>query len=59
MISITVNFHDEVLNEGEFLLSLEQLLRDFTQADVRVFKAKMGDDSKIRQRMTPDERSRL
>ena len=59
MISITVNFHDEVINEGEFLLSLELLLREFTKADVRVFKAKMGDDSKIRQRMTPDERSRL
>ena len=59
MISITVNFHDESLNEGEFLLSLEKLLRDFTEADIRVFKAKMSDDSKIRQRMTPDERSRL
>ena len=59
MISITVNFHDESLNEGEFLLSLEKLLRDFTEADIRVFKAKMSDDSKIRQRMTQDERSRL
>ena len=59
MISVTVKFSDEVINEGEFLLSLEKLLREFTQADVRVFKAKMGDDSKLRVRMTPDERSRL
>lgn len=61
MISLTVKFDESVLpeEEGEFLLYMEKLLRFHYPKDVRVFKEKMGDDSKIRQKMTPDERSRL
>lgn len=45
--------------QAQALMNLEKNLRAITKLDVRVFKDKMGDDSKIRQRMTPDERSRL
>jgi len=45
--------------QGEALLAFEKHLRQLTGFDVRVFKDKMQDDSKLRIRMTPDERSRL
>ena len=61
MLSVTVKFDDELPPEfqGKALMDFEKLLRKMTGRDIRVFKDKMGDDSKIRQRMTPDERSRL
>lgn len=61
MLSVTVKFDENIPNnmQGEALLQLEKLLRKMTGWDVRVFKDKMGDDSKIRQRMTPNEREKL
>ena len=58
MISVTVKFSEDIPDEGPALMAFERHLRS-SGLDVRVFKEKMGDDSKIRQRMTPDERSRL
>ncbi|MCR4308107.1 MAG: hypothetical protein NUV80_06120 [Candidatus Berkelbacteria bacterium] len=57
--NVTVHFDEEIPEQGIALLAFEKHLRQLTGMDIRVFKDKMGDDSKIRQRMTPDERSRL
>jgi hypothetical protein len=61
MISITVRFSEDIppLAQGEALLAFEKNLRDLTGLDCRVFKDKMGDDSKLRVRMTQQERDRL
>lgn len=59
MISITVKSDEEIPLEGELLLAMEELLRATTKLDIRVFKDKMGDDSKIRQKMTQEERNKL
>lgn len=61
MLRVTVKFDDDLPPEfqSKALMGFEKLLRKMTGRDIRVFKDKMGDDSKIRQRMTPDERSRL
>jgi hypothetical protein len=61
MLSVTVRFDENISPEaqGKALLDFEKKLRELTGQDVRVFKNKMGDDSKLRIRMTPDERSRL
>ena len=58
MIPVTVKFGQPHPKEGEFLLAIEKLLRTSGE-DFRVFKDKMGDDSKVRQKMTPEERARL
>ena len=58
MIPVTVKFGSPHDKEGEFLLAIEKLLRTSGE-DFRVFKDKMGDDSKVRQKMTPEERNRL
>ena len=61
MISVTVKFDEGVdaAFQGTGLMLLEKHLRAMTGKDVRVFKDKMGDDSKLRVRMTPEERARL
>ena len=61
MLSVTVRFDEEIPQEaqGKALFEFEKKLRELTKLDVRVFKNKMGDDSKLSIRMTPDERSRL
>ena len=61
MYSVTVKFDEEIPNfeQGIALLAFEKTLRQLTGMDVRVFKQKMGDDSKIRQRMTIEERNRV
>lgn len=61
MLSVTVKFDESVPSEaqGQALLNFEKNLRELTGQDVRVFKDKMGDDSKIRQRMTIEERNKL
>lgn len=45
--------------QGEFLLSAERGLRDHTGLDVRVVKDLMGDDSKLRHKMSFVERAKL
>lgn len=60
-LSVIVQFGEDVpsLAQATALLHFEQHLRNLTGQDVRVFKDKMGDDSKLRIRMTPAERDRL
>lgn len=43
--------------QGRALLAFEQYLRNLTGLEVHVFKAKMGDDSKLRMAMTAEERN--
>ncbi|HJS81321.1 MAG TPA: hypothetical protein VJ742_00635 [Nitrososphaera sp.] len=59
MLSVTVHFDEEIPEQGVALLAFEKHLRQLTGKDVRVFKQKMGDDSKLRVRMTIEERNRL
>ena len=61
MIKVVVRFSEEIPGEaqGPALLSFEKKLRELTQLDCRVFKDKMGDDSKLRIRMTQKEKDSL
>ena len=61
MFGVTVTFDEGVPSfaQGPALLAFEKQLRASTGLDCRVFKAKMGDDSKLRIKLTPSERSRL
>ena len=61
MIKVTVTFDDTIMPEfqGPLLLAMEQLLRTSTQLDVRVYKDRMKDDSKLRMAMTPEERAQV
>ena len=61
VIQVTVKFGEgfPVDMEGSALLEFEKRLRALTGLDVRVFKQRMGDDSKLRIRMTPAERDKL
>lgn len=61
LIKVTVKFEDGVSAEhqGVALLAFERALRAMTKEDVRVFKEKMGDDSKLRVLMTPAQREAL
>ena len=45
--------------QGPFLLDAEKRLRASTGLDVRVVKDLMGDDSKLRVRMTIEQRNKL
>lgn len=58
MLKVTVTFDEGIASEaqGPALLAMESHLRSMTNLDVRVFKARMGDDSKLRMAMTPAER---
>lgn len=58
---VIVIFGDEVsvAAQGPALLHFEQELRKSTGLDIRVFKQKMGDDSKLRVMMTPQQRDNL
>ena len=62
MIGITVKFEEgEVPDElqGRLLMGFEKTLRAITKLDIRVFKERMGDDSKLRVKMTKAEKERL
>ena len=61
MTKVTVTFDETVLPDfqGPLLLEMEKLLRNSLHLDIRVFKARMGDDSKLRMAMTPAERARV
>ena len=47
--------------QGRALLAFERLLRDMTEHKlwIEVFKETMGDDSKLRRLMTPEQRKNL
>ena len=59
--NVLVRFGDQIPSEAqaEALMALEKHLRQLTKLDCRVFKDKMSDDSKLRVRMTPEERNKL
>jgi hypothetical protein len=61
VLSVVVKFPEGVPSEaqGPSLLEFERNLRKLTGLDCRVFKERMGDDSKLRIKMTPAERERL
>ena len=58
---ITVSFGPGVspAEQGQLLLAFERLARQMTGKPVEVFKHRMGDDSKLRRSMTPEERAKL
>ena len=60
-LKVTVHFDEGIPSEaqGVCLLQFERHLREITGMDCRVFKERMGDDSKLRIKMTVEERSRL
>ena len=41
------------------LMAFERLARERTGKDVRVYMDRMGDDSKLRTMMTPEQRAKL
>jgi len=59
--AVVVTLDERIPNEAQSaaLMSLEWQLRRLTGMDVRVMKAKMGDDSKLRMAMTNEERNTL
>ena len=60
-VEVVVRFPKEVplSIQGPFLLNAEKSLRESTGLDVRVVKDLMGDDSKLRVRMTLEQREKL
>lgn len=60
-LQVIVKFPAEIplAVQGPFLLHAEKSLRDATGLDVRVVKDLMGDDSKLRVRMTVIQREKL
>jgi len=60
-LPVTVKFAEGVPAEaqGPALLEFEKHLRTLTGLDCRVFKERMGDDSKLRVMMTKKERDSL
>lgn len=60
-LQVVVKFPPEIPLgiQGVFLLNAEKSLRESTGLDVRVVKDLMGDDSKLRVRMTFEQRAKL
>ena len=60
-LQVVVKFPPEVplASQGPALLHMEMDLRAITGLDVRVVKDLMGDDSKLRVRMTIQQRDKL
>lgn len=60
-LHVVVKFGDGVPADaqGHALMEFEKVLRKTTGLDCRVFKDRMGDDSKLRVKMTPEEREKL
>lgn len=60
-LQVVVKFPAEITLavQGPFLLAMEKSLRASTGLDVRVVKELMGDDSKLRSRMTIQMRQKL
>ena len=45
--------------QGKSMLAFEKHLRELTGEWIEVFKETVGDDSKLRRSMTPEQRARL
>jgi len=60
-LDVLVMFGEDVPSDqqGPALLAFEKVLRKSTGLDVRVFKNRMGDDSKLRVMMTKEQRDNL
>lgn len=60
-LKVTVRFDDEIPPEAQAicLMDFEKQLRNLTRMDCRVFKERMGDDSKLRVMMSKVERDSL
>lgn len=60
-MNVIVKFDDSIPDtvQGVSLMAFEKHLRSLTDMDIRVFKNKMADDSKLRVRMTQAERDKL
>jgi hypothetical protein len=60
-LHVLVKFGDEIPSDaqGPALLAFEKMLRQSTGLDCRVFKNRMGDDSKLRIMMTKEQREAL
>lgn len=60
-VKVTVKFEGPIShhNQGVALLDFERHLRRLTGLDCRVYKALMGDDSKLRVMMTQRQRDKL
>lgn len=58
---VTVHLDDRIPSniQAEALLAFERILRVQSGLDVRVFKERMGDDSKLRVKMTLKQRNNL
>ena len=57
LISFASNIPSEVQSKG--MMEFEKILRRMTGMEIEVFKEVMGDDSKLRVQMTPEERNKL
>lgn len=60
-LKVVVHFDEAIPPDaqGRALLAFEKHLRQITKLDCRVFKERMGDDSKLRIKLTAAERERL
>jgi len=60
-LDIVVQFGADIPEnqQGPALMAMERRIRRASGLDIRVFKDKMGDDSKLRIRMTKEERERI
>ena len=60
-LHVVVRFGAEIGHDAQAdaLLEMEKRLRLFTGKDIRVYKDLMGDDSKLRRAMTPEQRAKL
>lgn len=60
-LHVIVRFGDQVPSDhqGPALLDFEKALRKSTGLDCRVYKERMGDDSRLRVMMTPAQREAL
>ncbi len=60
-MNVYVELPDGISSEvqGVALMMFEKQLRALSGEDIRVYKQKMADDSKLRMMMTPEERGRI
>lgn len=58
---ITIEFEKgfQAFDKGPFLMEVERLARKMLCGDAAVFMHRKGDDSKLRNLMTPNERAKL
>ncbi len=59
--TVLVQFADNIPSaaQSSAMMELEKILRRMTGMEIEVFKEVMGDDSKLRVQMTPEERNKL